>query len=212
MTTVVGSSTLVLVQMDLSWLVSLSLLASICPFLDSWKKYRNVRVHVRRLEQYCVCPVSVGSVGCTSCVKSNVDLHSQSLCASNLKIWIANSTDTAKGVSPYHTRRADKRWRTESYKRVQFEPSDVSMSLLTCSSTALCVRPCWKRSRSWLAVCSPRAAKQGREESTVIEREDQWEPKVKYTSIILPFCISSTKATCKEIRTCIQWPIATGTH
>ena len=45
-----------------------------------------------------------------------------------------------------------------------------------------------------------------------VYQEESAKSYAKVMNTILPFCISSTKATRKEIRTCIQWPIATGTH
>lgn len=55
---------------------------------------------------------------------------------------------------------------TESYKRVQLEPRELSISRSTYSPARECVRAGWKRSRSWFAVWSPNAAKHGRVEST----------------------------------------------
>lgn len=56
--------------------------------------------------------------------------------------------------------------RTESYKRVQLEPIELSISRSRYSWTREYVRAGWNRSRSWLAVCSPNAAKQGSVESS----------------------------------------------
>ena len=79
---------------------------------------------------------------------------------------------------------------TESYKRVQLEPRELSMSRSTYSLTRECVRAGWKRSRSWFAVWSPNAAKHGR-----LESARKGSTNVLLLVIVrLPFCISSTRA------------------
>lgn len=55
--------------------------------------------------------------------------------------------------------------RTESYNRVQLEPIELMIKRSTWSPIAEWGSACWKRSRSIWAVCSPKAAKQGRVES-----------------------------------------------
>jgi hypothetical protein len=54
---------------------------------------------------------------------------------------------------------------TESYSLVHADPRDVTINRSTYSPTSECVNAGWKRSRKFCAVCSPRAAKQGRAES-----------------------------------------------
>lgn len=153
------------------FLVSIAIIIGIyMPFLGTCSLGVAISVCACVDRSNAVCLEPVNSVGCTPVRRAQ--------CGSSLPF-------TVQATSKYGLRivlilqrgqyirypKSLKRRRTESYKRVQFEPSDVSMSLFTCSSTAVCVRPCWKRSRSWAAVCSPSAAKQGRDESGIIGQE-----------------------------------------
>ena len=54
---------------------------------------------------------------------------------------------------------------TESYNRVQLEPSEDMISPSTSSGTVCWFDLGWNRSRSCWPVCSPNAAKQGSDES-----------------------------------------------
>ncbi len=56
--------------------------------------------------------------------------------------WTESSTDTAQDSEIYVRRIEGGAELTESYKRVHVEPSDVSMSLSTCSATSECVSAC----------------------------------------------------------------------
>lgn len=53
-----------------------------------------------------------------------------------------SSTDTARDSEIYVRRIRNVAKLTESYKRVHVEPSDVSISLSTCSATSECVSAC----------------------------------------------------------------------
>ena len=107
--------------------------------------------------------------------------------------WTANSTDTTQDRQFQTKMDKGGAWLTESYKRVQVEPSDVSMSLSTCSTTSECVSPCWKRSRNCAAVWSPDAAKQGSVESF---RGSLRQCRTRRSRRrVVPFCMSSTIVT-----------------
>jgi hypothetical protein len=56
--------------------------------------------------------------------------------------WTENSIDTVQDSEINTTRIEGRAELTESYKRVHVEPSDVSMSLSTCSTTSECVSAC----------------------------------------------------------------------
>lgn len=83
---------------------------------------------------------------------------------------------------------------TESYNLVQFDPSEVSINRWTCSSTADCVSPWWKRSLSCTAVCSPKAAKHGNDESMRFQSQILNDRNENVMRLDTPFCINSTRA------------------
>jgi hypothetical protein len=56
--------------------------------------------------------------------------------------WTESSTDTAQHSEIYVRRIRNVAMLTESYKRVHVEPSDVSISLSTCSATSEWVSAC----------------------------------------------------------------------